>query len=280
MGVADSRFTRLTPGKSVDLWVALTQGTQLGLGWAQGADANNWWLVVVGRLQSGISQEQAQAAVNALFVNDALHGAKPVWTAADDPHLWLLPAQQGLTGIRSEYGKPLMLLMAAVGIVLLIACANIAGLMLARSAAREPEMAVRLAVGAARQRLIRQLLTESLLLSFLGAALGALLAYAGAAGLEAFFSKNASLPLRLDLEPNALVLLFTIGVDANRNRLWACAGASWTRQPGDGTEEKHGVGNRTQSWTSSGPGKMARSHAGGALDGGACRCGPPAANAQ
>ena len=166
VGVADSRFTRLTPGKSVDLWVALTQGTELGQVWTQRADANNWWLVVVGRLQSGVSREQAQAAVNALFVNDALHGAKPVWTAADDPHLWLLPAQQGLTGIRSEYGKPLMLLMAAVGIVLLIACANAAGLMLARSAAREREMAVRLAIGAGRQRLIRQLLTESLLLSF------------------------------------------------------------------------------------------------------------------
>jgi predicted permease len=212
VGVADSRFTRLTPGKSVDLWVALTQGTELGQVWTQRADANNWWLVVVGRLQSGVSREQAQAAVNALFVNDALHGAKPVWTAADDPHLWLLPAQQGLTGIRSEYGKPLMLLMAAVGIVLLIACANAAGLMLARSAAREREMAVRLAVGAGRQRLIRQLLTESLLFSFLGAALGALLAYSGAAGLEAFFSKNAYSPLRLDLEPNATVLLFAIGV--------------------------------------------------------------------
>ena len=212
VGVADSMFTRLTPGKSVDLWVALTQGKQLGQVWAQHPDANNWWLVVVARLQSGASRRQAQAAVNAFFVNNALHGTKPVWTPADDPHLWLLPAQQGLSGIRYQYGKPLMLLLAAVGIVLLIACANVAGLMLARGAAREREMAVRLAMGAGRRRVIRQLLTESLLLSFLGAALGALVAYLGATGLAAFFSSNSYSPLRLDLEPNWLVLLFAVGV--------------------------------------------------------------------
>jgi predicted permease len=212
VGVADSMFTRLTPGKSVDLWVPLPQGKQLGQLWAQNPDANNWWLVVVGRLKPGASLTQAQAAVNALFVNNALHGAKPVWSPADDPHLWLLPAQQGLSGIRYRYGKPLMLLLAAVGIVLLIACSNVAGLMLARSAGREREMAVRMAMGAGQRRVIRQLLTESLLLSLFGAVLGALVACAGTTGLAAFFSSNSSSPLRLDLEPNWLVLLFAVGV--------------------------------------------------------------------
>ncbi len=123
----------------------------------------------------------------------------------------MLPAQKGLVGIRAQFGEPLVLLMAVVGIVLLIACANVAGLMLARGTAREKEMAVRLAVGAGRRRVIRQLLTESLLLSFTGAALGVVVAYAGATGLAAFFSQNADVQLQIDLHPNASVLLFTIG---------------------------------------------------------------------
>jgi predicted permease len=211
VGVTEPGFTRLTPGKSVDLWIPISQGQSIGLRHIQPSDADNWWLVVVGRLQSGVSRAQAQAAVDALFVNATLHGAKPLWAPADNPHLVLLPAQQGLTGIRNFYGEPLLLLMAAVGLILLIACANVAGLMLARAAAREREMAVRLAMGASRQRVIRQLLTESLLLSFIGAALGAMLAPLGVSGLAAFFSKNSWSPLQLDLHVDARVLLFTLG---------------------------------------------------------------------
>jgi predicted permease len=210
VGVTEPAFTRLTPGKSVDLWVSLSQAPALGTRWAKPSDPNTWWLVVVGRLQSGVSRAQAQAALDSLFVNATLHGAKPQWAQADHPHLSLLPAQQGLTGIRNFYGEPLLLLMAAVGLILLIACANVAGLMLARAAAREREMAVRLAMGAARRRVIRQLLTESLLLSFIGAALGALLAPVGVSVLAAFFSKNSWSPLRLDLHVDARVLLFTL----------------------------------------------------------------------
>ncbi|HEV2135216.1 MAG TPA: ABC transporter permease [Terracidiphilus sp.] len=212
VGVADAGFTRLTPGKAIDLWVPLTEIRQLGIPWGgHGAD-NGWWLAVVARLRPEISRTRAQAALNALFVNEALHGAKPAWKATDDPHLMLLPAEKELMGFRSHYGKPLMLLLGAVGIVLLIACANVAGLMLARGAARGREMAVRMAMGAGRRRVIRQLLTESLLLSFVGAALGAVLAYAGASGLAAFFAHNSFEPLRINLHPDARVLLFTIGV--------------------------------------------------------------------
>ncbi len=210
VGVAGSGFTRLTPGKSVDLWISISQASMLGRNYEHPVDPDHWWLVVVGRLQTGGSRAQAEAALNLIFLNGTLHGEKPRWVQADNPRLSLLPAQQALTGIRNMYGEPLLLLMAAVGLILLIACANVAGLMLARAAAREREMAVRLALGAARRRLIRQLLTESLLLSFIGAALGALLAPLGVSGLAAFFSKNASMPLQLDLHLDLRVLLFTL----------------------------------------------------------------------
>jgi predicted permease len=212
IGVTEPGFTRLTPGKSVDLWVSLSQAATLGLKHLDATDPTDWWLVVVGRLHAGISRAQAQAALDPIYKNEMLYGAHKEWDAADDPHLLLLPAQEALTGIRSTYGEPLLLLMAAVGLTLLIACANVAGLMLARAASREREIAVRLAMGAARRRVIRQLLTESLMVSFIGAGLGVLFAPIGVSGLASFFSKNSYSPLQLDLHIDGRILLFTVGV--------------------------------------------------------------------
>jgi predicted permease len=213
VGVADERFTRLTPGKVTNLWVPLTLGVPLGISWANDtSDAGSWWLTIIGRLEPGVSREQAQAAVNLLYLNQTVRGAKPAWKAADDPGVILLRAQKGLVGFRQIYGDPLFVLMAAVGVVLLIACANVAGLMLARGAAREREMVVRLALGAGRGRVIRQLLTESMLLSFSGAALGTLVAYVGLRGLTTFFAANTNQFLKVDLHPDMTVLLFTVAV--------------------------------------------------------------------
>lgn len=152
-----------------------------------------WWLGIVGRLKDGVSLKQANAQMQAI--------SKPVFEATIPPQydsqtkkryteykLGAESAANGTSGLRRQYEQPLWLLLGIAGLVLLIACANLANLMLARASARERELAVRLALGARRQRLIRQLLFESLLMAIIGAVLGALMAQAVSRGLIAFLS--------------------------------------------------------------------------------------------
>jgi predicted permease len=211
VGVIDPHFARLTPGKSHDLWIPLSQAASLEPTWNRHSrvdDATDWWLAIIGRLKPRTSLAEAQAATNLAFRNEALHGVNPVFKDADDPQVALLPAQKGLVGIRQYYDQPIYILSAAVAIILVIVCANLAALLLARATAREKEMAVRLALGAGKGRIIQQLLTESLLFSFAGAALGILFADWSAQALAAFISRNAYSTLFIDTRPDARVLGF------------------------------------------------------------------------
>jgi predicted permease len=215
LGVLAPGFTGMDVGSEMDIYVPLC-AEKIIRGEASSLDQrSSWWLRVIARPKPGVSAAQAKARLQILSpaVFDAT--VPPRWKAEDQQayrrrSLSALPAANGLSNIRKQYRQALMVLMAIVAVVLLIACANVANLLLARGAARQKEIAVRIALGSGRGRLMRQLLTESIVLSFSGAALGIVFAQWGARLLVGFLSLGDS-KVFLDLSIDWRVLAFTAG---------------------------------------------------------------------
>jgi predicted permease len=170
--------------------------------------ATYWWLPVMGRLKPGVSAAQAQAELTAILQRHVMELPKTAGEQRVDPQVRLDSGSRGVMKGRGEFSKPFTFLMAIVGLVLLIACVNLANLLLARAATRQKELAVRAAVGASRLRLIRQLLTESVLLAFLGGGLGLLFAAWGKNALLAQLTAESD-EFIIDLSLDWRVLGFT-----------------------------------------------------------------------
>ncbi len=214
VGVAEPGFSNITPGKTQDFFMCLSLVDRVrSEWWRDGSRINDpsvFWAVIAGRLKPGVSVAQAQASVSALFRSEVVHLS--LLTDADAPSVLVKPVREGLDGGSREIMPMLDVLMSAVGFVLLIACANVAGLILARSAKRQKELAMRQAIGASRGRIARQLLTESLVVSLAGGALGGVVAIWGVKALVVLLQNRSTDSFPYAISPDWRVLGFTAAV--------------------------------------------------------------------
>lgn len=241
IGVSAPGFTGMDPARSPQIRVPILMKTILmpSAGWQRMDDRRARWVQVFARLKPGYTAAAAEASLQVLYkqireYEMTLPAAKD-WSAYARAEfmkgsIHVERAAAGYSQLRNSFSVALVVLMCMVGLVLLIACANVANLLIARAVARQKEIAVRLSVGASRGQLIRQLLVESAVLSLTGAALGVVLAVWITRGLLSLIPSEGN-PLLLRPEPDVRILLFTLGLTVVTSLIFGLAPAIKASRP-------------------------------------------------
>ena len=253
VGVSAPGFVGLDPVRSPQIRVPILMKPVMipDWTWFKYDDRRTQWVQVFARLKPGFTAESAEAPMQVLFrqireYESTLEGAKDWSPYARDRFLegtlHVEKAATGYSGLRNTFSTALIVLMGMVGLVLLIACANVANLLIARAFARRKEIALRLSLGATRGRLVRQLIAESLVLSFAGGVAGIVVAIAMTRGLLALVPSEGN-PLLISPEPDARILLFTFGLTLLTGLIFGLAPALRASRPDLFTTLKNAVGS-------------------------------------